>query len=386
MGAVFRFAVISLILSNPTIAALAILPIVLWAFVFFVRSSHRPLATQLRNSFNAKTKQQLATASRNWSLFFLLAYALVLVCTLVWAWRQGLSISQVWSPTGSLPTDVLQALYLGLAVAGSLPFLNLLLHEAKRFPIAIFAGARPSRLLRITTILMLVLAEEAWRTITLRSLLRDGYSGSTALVVTTSIYALAYLVFGRRSAVGKAITGAVFGGIYLWKFSFVVVSLTHLVFEIEWLWIISSAAPSATPGNLGKARGSKCPVCQVQVSRSNFRRGTFPCPSCGGKLSIADSRVSAIRWGLVLANIPLLLGTFVLFPNLQSDTGLWIVILLMFGVEWSLLILLQSAFPPKLQWGEPNFIGLGLTGQTRKPGAKTSSASENASSEKPTVT
>lgn len=386
MGAVFHFAVISLILSNPTIATLAILPIVLWAFVFFVRSSPRPLATQLRTSFNAKTKQQLANATHNWSLFFLLMYGLVLACTLAWVWLQGRSISQVWSPMGSLPTDVFQGLYLGLAVAGSLPFLNLLLHETKRFPIAIFAGACPNRLLRITTVLVLVLAEETWRTTTLRSLLRDGYSGPLALVITSSIYALAYLVFGRRTGVGKAITGAIFGGIYLWKFSFVVVSLTHLVFEIEWLWIVSSAAPSATPRNLGKARGSKCPVCQVQVSRSNFRRGTFPCPSCGQKLSIADSRVSVIRWGWTLANIPLLLGTFVLFPNLQSDTGLWIVILLVFGVEWSLLILLQSAFPPKLQWGEPNFIGLGLTGQTRRSGAETSSPSENTSPEKPSVT
>lgn len=336
---------------------------------------------RLRASFHAETKQQLAVASRSWSFFFLLMYAVVLASTLLWLRLQGLSATQVWSHGASL-TDVFQGLYLGLAVAGSLPLLNLLLHETKRFPVVTFAVACPSTFLRIGMVLTLVLAEEAWRTATLDSLVRDGYSGPAALAISSGIYALAYLIFGRRSGVGKAITGAVFGGIYLWKLSFVIVFLTHLAFESEWLWIVITAAPSATPGNLASARGSKCPVCEAPVSRSNLRAGVFPCPACGEKLSIADSRVSTFRWGWTLANIPLLLSTLALFPSLHS---IWIVIVLVFAIESSLVMLLQSAFPPKLQWGEPNFIGLHLTDRAAKPAAKTEAAREDTSPENPPV-
>lgn len=385
MGRRFSFAVQCLILSDPTITALAILPAVVWAFVFFVRFSASQLASELRTSFTAETKQQLAAASRSWSFLFLLMYALVLVCTLTWLWLQGTSTHQVWSPTRSMTEQVLRGLYLGLAVAGLLPFLNLFLRDTKRFSFIVFAGASSSRWLRTALVLTLVLAEETWRVVALHALSSDGYSGPTALVISSGIYAVAYLVFGGRPAQGKAISGAVLTGVYLWTLSFTALFCTHLVFEAEGLWLAASTAPSARPGSLARARGSRCPVCKAQVGRSDFRTPVFPCPSCGEKLSIADNRISLVRWGWILTNIPLLLGSFALFPNLQSDKGFWIVLLLVFGVELSLLLLLQSAFPPKLQWGQPNFMGLHLTDHAVKPRVETGSENEHTPPERPST-
>lgn len=306
-------------------------------------------------------------------------YGLLLASTAAWAWLRPLPISHVLSSVTPLFIQLLQGIYLGLAIAGILPFLNLLLTEKKRFPVITFAAAGSSVYLRVGVVLTLVLAEEAWRAVVLRSLMSDRYSGPAALAITSAVYAAAYSIFGIRSAQGKAITGAVFGAVYLSQRSFLTVCMTHLAFESEWLWLVTSAAPNATPPDVAKARCPKCPACGFRIDRSNLRTDGFRCPSCGDKLSVADSRASFIRWASVLGGMPLLLGTLALFPTLQS---FWVICAIMCGVELSLLILLQSAFPPKLQWGEPNFVGLCLTDHAAKPDAGTGPVSEDSQSVK----
>jgi len=338
----------------------------MWALISYVRVSHGRLATKLRNSIYAKTKAELITASRTWALALLLVYTVVLCCVFAWFFLQNLAARDLWIQASSWRANSLRGLYLGLAIGGLPIYLNRFFSGSKRFPLIIVAGAHSPACLQIATVLTLVVAEETWRALTLYALLRDGYSSQTAMALSAFVYAISYIAYGDRPVAGKAFMGAAFGSLILWQGSLLLVLCARLIFESQWVWFAVLAASNATPEDIRGVRSSRCPACGERISVTKLRSEGFVCPFCGESLSVSDTRVSLASWAWLLAYVPLILATLALFPTLQSDAGLLGAIFLACGFGAASLALLQSMFPPELQCGEPNFIGLNLANRKVK--------------------
>jgi predicted RNA-binding Zn-ribbon protein involved in translation (DUF1610 family) len=342
---------------------LAILPAVIWASVAFIARSSSGFASKLRIAWSARTKQELIAAARSFALYELLVFFFVLVSVVVWACARGpYQLLKVLSPN-HWDRAVLLGIVSGLALIGLLLILRVFFPEARKFSLLVLAGIASPPLVRVSVLLLVVSTEELWRAVCLKSMMAGGVPGPQALIATSIAYSIAYLALGVTPAISEGIVGAAFGGLFLWSDSFLVPLTAHAILQGQVLLYALAAAPDAEPGAMNRRPFTRCPACGARLNLQQVNlnvNAAFFCPNCRVRLTSSDRRRGLFRWGLAVVSTGLLFTLWVLFPDLMLVTNSLIVILVMLCIWFGLVSILQVIFPPKFEFGDPDFVGLDL--------------------------
>jgi hypothetical protein len=220
-----------------------------------------------------------------------------------------------------------------------------------------------SLLLSMITLLVVVFVEEFWRVMCLRTLTANGYFPEYALVTTSIAYGIAFGSFGISAGLSEGIIGALYGALFLWSRSFVIPLFAHLTIQSQLTALLWAATPAAAPADRLDSPARKCPACGKLIVLNRTARGAnLSCPSCAAPLSFADSRTAVIRWGSVFVQIILATVGYVAFTKVvgEGDNTLFIAFLLTLPAYFSVIMIFQLVFPPRLQYGKQGFIGLDL--------------------------
>lgn len=286
-------------------------------------------------------------------------YGILLGCLILWFWSSRAAfvlsglIPKVWV------SGAFRGAYFGLSWAGVWLWLWLILANARslRRDVPGF-GARFGK--QITVLVVGALCEESWRVLCISGLVSHGYSVGFAIAVTALAYALPFLENGLERSVLAALEGSIFGMLFVWQRSFVAPFAAHLAVQAVYLWGVGQFSPEEQ--RKPWMRGIRCPICKAQLSRFQIKiREPFECASCHEQISVSDAYRSAMRWVGLSAYLVLYACTVVLLDKEVSDTVFtWLVWPVAFGVGTSGFLLYQRIFPPRLQYGSPTFITLGL--------------------------
>ena len=350
-------------MPSSDLIGIAILPAIIWFSIGFVARSTSGFASKLRASWRAETKQELIEGARAWRIHGSLTYLIVLIGVVAWNKIQGsnqLVLVLVPSHSGR---GVLLGIVMGLVLTGLLLILKSLFPQAKKFSLLVMAGVESPPLVRISALLLAVFAEELWRAVCLNSVLADGIPGPQALIAVSIAYSLTYMPWGAAAAISEGIMGAALGGLFLWSHSFLVPFTAHLILQVQVLLYVVAAAPETQPGVMNQKAFTKCPGCGARLSLRQVNlnvEDAFFCPNCRSRLTSSDKRRGFVRWGLTIVTTLTLFLSWELFPELMRGTNYWIVLAVLPCAGIGLRAIVQLVFPPVLEFGDPNFVGLNL--------------------------
>jgi hypothetical protein len=342
-----------------------ILPTVIWISFAYVAHSNDKFASKLRGARSAKTKQELIEGDQSWVVLAVVAFFIVFACVEVWIRIQGWDARHMLLNPGNWERDVFHGIFLGLGLVGISILFRRHFPEARKFTLIVMAGIPSPAVVRASLVLIVVFTEELWRAVCLRALLAEGFSGQQALVATSIVYGLTYLVWGDLVAISEGFVGAACGGLFLWSGSFLVPFAAHTILLAQVLLYAVAAAPGTGPGDIHRRPFTKCPACgttlilrQVNLNPNE----AFFCPSCHTRITISDSRRKFFRWGFVFVSTGLLVASWDIFPDAVRGSGLDFLLSLAvtFCAGIGLGSILQVLFPPKLECGDPDLIALNL--------------------------
>ena len=366
-------------MPSADLVALAILPAVIWVSLAYVASSTSEVASRLRAAWHAKTKRELFEGAQSWALYSLIIFSVVLVIVLVWARLQASNALEVTLNPSGLERQTFHGIILGLALVGMVLILRHHFPEAKKFGFLVMAGIASPPSVRALALVLVAFTEELWRVVCLKTLVADGFSGPQAVVATSVAYGLAYLAWGYPVAFSDGIIGAVYGALFLWSGSFFVPFGAHITLRGHHLLYAIAAAPDAGPGDIHRKPHTKCPACGTMLSMRQVNLNineAFLCPSCHSRVTISDLRRNFLRWGSVFVGIVLMVAFWDVIPGAVrgSYALLWLSLALTFCAGIGLFSILQVIFPPRLECGGPDFVGLDLSdGSAPRPDGKNSS-------------
>jgi hypothetical protein len=350
-------------MSSRTLAALISLPLGMWALVIIAIVFPTPFAQSLRRGLSASTKADAISPARAWARGILLIHLLVLWLIAGSSPEPSESLVFVFQFFRAPFWPAVAGIFVGLAACGLLPLLRLLLPAERRFRALALIGLDRSLLLSTATLFVAVFVEEFWRVTCMRALLVDGYSPGYAMVTTSIAYGIAFASFGISTGLAEGTTGAIYAALFLWSRSFLIPLFAHLTVQSQLTALLWAATPAAAPADRLESPARKCPACGTLIVLNRFARGvSFQCPSCAAPLSFADSRTAVIRWGGVFVQIMLAIVGYVAFTKIigEGDNTLFLAFFLSLPAYFSVFMIFQFVFPPKLQYGKHGFIGLDL--------------------------
>jgi hypothetical protein len=348
---------------NPaSLTALISLPLGTWALSLFSTHVSNRLAASLRSGLTASTKRGAESAAQSWALGSVAIHLAVLAAVIFLP-----GFHHHYSPAARIPWPVARQIVagfiFGLAIGGVMPLIRQILPKEKRFRMQTLIALGGSVWFLSGALATTVLIQEYWRVICLRSLIADGHSNEFALVAVSLAYGIAFAYSGLSGGITETFVGAVFAAIYLWSGSFVLVVVARLALQFQYAAILWASAPSFAPGD-GFGYGSvrrNCPNCGGPVYL-NVRPEPLRCSNCRAVLSPRDSRASLFRWGGIFIQWALTGALFfALIPLLgRHEETFWVAFLSALPAFFSVMLVLQVVFPPKLQLGLPDFVGLNL--------------------------
>ena len=350
-------------MTATNLAALAILPIAMWAIVIFMFVPANRVARRLRESWVANTKEEAVEGARAWAVVGLLVHIVVLAITVLLVGSQNQHAGQILRNEPHVFQLSIQGLMFGLALGILVPLTRLLLPESRRFRLTTLVTIGPSLPTSFLMLIMLIFVHELWRVLCLQSLIQAGCAPQFAVLLTSIACGLAFSMSGLSAGASAAALGVIYSAIYLWQGYFLLPFVAHLTYEAQ-IIILSWASPAtARPPLVASTPLAKCPACRVRFDLRRVRSGvTVQCPRCAAKLSVSDDRTALIRWGGVIFTTLLIYVAFSAFEATlgSNESTLWIAYALALPAYWSLVLTLRVLFPPKLQFGDPSFIGLNL--------------------------
>jgi hypothetical protein len=354
-------------MPSSDLIGIAILPAIIWFSIVFIARSTSGFASKLRASWRAGTKQELIKGARAWGIYALLTYLLVIVGVVAWIKIQGSNQLVLVLVPSHLARGVLLGMAMGLVLTGLLLILKSLFPQARKFSLLVMAGVESPPQVRISTLLLAVFAEELWRAVCLNSVLADGISGPQALMAVSIAYALTYMPWGAAAAISQGIVGAALAGLFLWSHSFLVPFTAHLILQVQVLLYAVAAAPETQPGAMNQKPFTKCPGCGTKLSLRQVNlnvEDAFFCPNCHARLTSSDGRRGFVRWGFSIVTTLILFSSWELFPELMKGTNYWVMLAVLPCAGIGLRAIVQLVFPPELEFGDPNFVGLNLKDQS----------------------
>jgi len=347
-----------------SLIGLTILPGIVWASAIYVSVSKSGFASKLRAARNAGSKQKIGEGARSWAFYAVLVYLTALGATVVWLKAQ--QFINAPSLAVRFARDLTLGVLLGLTITGIIPVFLALQPKPRKFSLPVLAGIGSSPAVRAFALLLVVCTEELWRAACLSSVISGGASRPQALLVVSVAYSLAYLAVGTGPALSEGVVGAALGAVYLRSGSILVPIAAHLILRTQLLLAVLAAAPNAGPTEMRRSSFTKCPSCSNPL---NLRQVTFDvnesffCPFCHARLTSSDSRRRFVRWGSVFLIMPILFWCSALFPDFMSGANYWTVLAAtpVFGA--GLFSMLHLLFPPKLEFGDADFLRLNLGDQ-----------------------
>jgi hypothetical protein len=349
------------------LTCLLILPSVVWASLIFIFRSTSKTALKLRTAWNAKTKQELVDVSRTWTLHNFVTFSFAFVGLLLWGYFEGPSSLRQMLNSGHYVRGLFDGVILGLVMAGVTVMLRSHFPKAQRFSLLIMGGVASSPFNRTVMLLLIVLTEELWRAMCLKSLMRGGFTGPQALIATSIAYGLTYGGWGPSVAISECIVGAVLGGLFIWTNSFFVPFAAHLTLLGQILLLTLAVAPDAGPGDFHLRPFRRCPSCNAMLTLRQVNLNpdeAFSCPHCHASITVSDWRGSFFRWGYALYAIPLYVGALDIVDKATRDVTaqFFLAFVLMFlsliGF-WSLLAGI-SRWRLELESGDSHLIRMNL--------------------------
>lgn len=352
-------------MPSSDVVGLAILPVVIWVSLAYVARSGSKPASKLRAAWSARTKQELAEGAQSWAIYGLVEFLVVVVAVVAWARIRRLDTLQTILSPSHWERGIFHGIILGLAFVGVLLILRRHFPEAKKFSLLVMAGVASPLLVRTSALLLVVFTEELWRAVCLKALVGDGVSGSQALVATSIAYALTYLGWGPEVGISEGIVGAALGALFLWSGSVFVPLAAHVILGAQVLLYAVAAAPNAEAGDIHRRPFTRCPACgkSLGIRQVNLNiNEAFFCPSCHTRVTISDRRRWFLRWGFVFVSTALMVASWKILPGAVSGNfaQFWISLGIAFCAGIGLWSILQVVFPPKLECGDPDFLGLNL--------------------------
>jgi len=357
---------------NPaSLTALISLPVGTWALSLFSTHVSNRLAASLRSGLTASTKRDAESAAQSWALGSVAIHLAVLGAVI---FLPGFHYH--YSPAARIPwpvaRQIIAGFIFGLAIGGVMPLIRQILPKEKRFRMQTLIALGGSVWFLSGALATTILIQEYWRVMCLRSLVADGHSNEFALVAVSLAYGIAFAYSGLSGGITETFVGAVFAAIYLWSGSFVLVVVARLALQFQYAAILWATAPSFSPGD-GFGYGSvrrKCPNCKGPVYLNvGPKSGPLRCGACGALLSPRDSRASLFRWcGIFIQWFLTAALFFALIPLLgRHEKTFWVAFLSALPAFFSVMLVLQVVFPPKLQLGLPEFVGLNLHISLKSP-------------------
>jgi hypothetical protein len=350
-------------MPSSDLIGLAILPAAIWASLAFIARSTSVFASNLRAAWSAERKQDLAAGARSFALYELLIFFIALIGVVVWTRGQGSGQLRTVLSLNQWEHCVLLGIASGLTLIGLLLNLRRLFPMARKFSLLVMAGVASSPLVRASVLLLMVFTEELWRATCINSLLSDGFPGPRALFATSAAYSLAYMAFGVPFAISEGIVGAAFGGLFLWSGSFLVPLIAHVILQTMLLLCALAAAPDAGPGIMNRKPFARCPACERSLNLRQVSLGVdtaFLCPNCHARLTSSDRRRGFFRRGLVIVTTIVLFASWEFFPELMRFPQSLVYVLITSFACAGFVSILQVLFPPKFEFGDPEFVGLDL--------------------------
>jgi len=218
--------------------------------------------------------------------------------------------------------------------------------------------------LRPVLVVLVPVAIEFWRCATITALIRDGISGTNALIVCMVAYVVPFASRNPYRAAHAVLEGFLYGILFLWQQTFVAPVTAHLVFGIGMIFVFRRASGTAIP--FQPPMIAACPQCRGGLTFGQIKWDeTFICAHCGQLLSIVNWRRTP-RLILGLSSVFLFCTlVLVLSPEVSFDRGAGFVLLALgtFAAN-GLVILIQFAISPKLEPGDPEMPSLNLTRRT----------------------
>jgi membrane protease YdiL (CAAX protease family) len=292
-----------------------------------------------------------------------LVFLITLGGVVVWSRLQGSDQINVLLTRIRWTRDILLGIVLGLTLNGLIQVCLGLLPKARRFSLPVLAGITSSPLVRVLGLTLVAFTEELWRARCLNATASDGATGPQALMAVSAAYALAYWAFGTASAVSEGIAGVALGAVFLWSGSILVTFTMHAVMQTQILLFASAAAPNVGPAEIRRKPFTRCPACNAPLNLQQVRLDvseSFLCPHCRARLTSSDSRRRFFRWGSAIMTTAILYAGAELVPDVLRGTSYWLVLVGVVFLGIGLFSLLHLAFPPTLQFGDPDFVRLNL--------------------------
>jgi hypothetical protein len=350
-------------MPSSLILVLAIYPLcslaVLTAFALRPRGITSGPALPLRLGAN----EERAAVARIAVFLPLSFYVLLVCCVFLWLHGSPLNSQQIGLRTSGWISSILRGGFVGMAWTGLWLRLWPLLPALQGFRREV-PGLGGTRVGQIGVWMCGGFADELWRVACIAALLNAGHSPEFSLATCAAAFASAFSVQGMRRSLLAGIDGVIFGGLFLSRQSLLAPFAAHLTAQAVWLWGVGRYLEEQQFGRVSKNAQPNCPLCGAHVSPFQIKREVFTCPSCHKPLSVSEGYRAAMRW-LGLGIGTLLVGFWFIFAGQGlAGFGVWVgMAFFTFGASTSALILIQALFPPRLQYGDPNFIGLSLGDQ-----------------------
>ncbi|HTQ86301.1 MAG TPA: CPBP family intramembrane glutamic endopeptidase [Candidatus Solibacter sp.] len=222
---------------------------------------------------------------------------------------------------------------------------------------------------QLTVTLLGACAEELWRVIALTSFNHSGYSNEAAVILTAVAFGVVWIGQSLPRGVLSILEGALLALLFVWQGSILAPFTAHLAIQGVFMAAGGRRGRRQRFGTGAKGQPGSCPACGHALSRLevSLREG-FPCPACGAPLSVSESYRTTRRWVVgALTLVYIVLGYGLLLDKLAFVYVYFIALLLAIGAQISTMVLIQSLFMPKLQYGDPNFLALHLEAGRQPP-------------------
>lgn len=352
-------------MTLPDLRVVSILPLVVWIMIGVVTPRAIKLASRskrARGVVDEPVNVQQAAIRRTLGL---VAFFVVIVGVVAWSRSQGSDALRTTLSRSGVGILLVHGFLLGLVLVGALLLLRVYSPVVRKGSLMMI-GVQPSALVRAAELMTMVFAEELWRAVCLKALVGSGNSGAQALVMTSIAYGLAFLVWSPSIAASEFVVGMVLGGIFLWSGSLLVPLAAHATLNGFIQLVSVAASPDSRPGRLHRKAFAMCPVCRKGLAMRQVNANpneAFRCPYCNARITVSDSRRWVARWGFTFVMLLLMVGFWSMLPGaLTGSKGeFFLSLVLVFCTGNGLWILINVLYPPKLEYGDPDFVGLNLT-------------------------
>jgi membrane protease YdiL (CAAX protease family) len=340
---------------------------VLWGASILIIRANKSLPAATDVYWISKVKQKLAERSGPRAICKVFMYPLVLALVIAWARIHMRDASASILNADYWGRSVIQGLLLGFALFALLPIVRLLSGNRLRFRFPFVVNAGSALWIRACISVAIVASEELWRAVCIRATTSIGLTTVEAVVLTSLVYGLAYVPWGARAAISATYLGVAYALLFVRSGSIVVPFTAHLLMQGITLYYITMAGPTADSGWVEPRHYTKCPACNAELGlrqvNLNFNEA-FACPPCHARITVSDRRRGILRWGITLLFVAFFaLAVYVVRPDAPDLAVACFMLALFSGLGAS--VFLSTVIPPRLEYGDPDFVSLNLTGRMK---------------------